>query len=544
MARVKKETKLALEVAPGLNPSDYKTEEEALAALAALENKQENETDNSKNAALADVEGQEVLENEQNVEVVQLLEDGEGSEAESDQDLDSIADGNIDLVQLFMDATGVERENAAKYVEPAQAQTEGVADKVATDTATKVSEYILSTKGEQILASKLEKITDKMKPAVREAAFSALDDLSRELGGGVHILEKFLEERTRSYQRHITELRQSDGSTIEIDSHDGKLWHYQAPLIDFLVRMHGLKVNMFGTSGIGKTHLVAMLSEMWGAELFFMAGSKEISTAHFFGVYDANSNFQETPVTLWAKFPDGRAVLILDEADRVLGDSFISLNSLLENDLVYNQFRVDGREYFDNLVNPSEKFVIITSNTDMTGGNKKYTQANKQDRAAVNRYVGVQMMNDYYMQRKLAGMPTPERDCVWASFSDALEVSRQIADGKSNAIEVAYNSIERMCQFINGETGDSQKAKEYRTYDVTPSHAKRAVKLMRDGVPWDAVSVMTWGYGIPKNIRDSLLQDAGINKSALNELESYQAALSSGTGPWAEYNYWSWAKNV
>lgn len=547
MARITKATKLALEASAELKADDYKTEEEALEALGALENKREKESDDNSRAALSGKEQETKQVDAPEIFELESAEHQADNEENAAQDLQSNSPvaSDLDLVEKFMEATGVERESAEVYVNPAIEVVEGQAQKVAQEVAQQIAMAILTEKSEAILAEKMQKISEKLQPAVREATFAALDSLSRELGGGTHILEKFLADRTKNFQRHVTELRQPDGSSIEVDSHDGNLWHFQAPLIDFLVRMHGFKVNMFGTSGIGKTHLVSMLCKLWGAKLFFMAGSKEITTAHFFGVYDANSNFQDTPVTLWARFPDGKALLLLDEADRVLGDSFISLNSLLENDLVYNQFRVAGRPYFDDLTNPDDKFVIITSNTDMTGGSKKYTQANKQDRAAVNRYLGVQMMNDYYMQRKLAGQPVPERECVWASFSDSLEIARQMADSKQDCIEVAYNLIEKLCMFMNKEIGDPQKAKEYQTYDVTPSHAKRAVSLMRDGVPWFAVTAMTWGYGIPASIRETLLKDAGIETLDINMLtNTYDSALTTGTGPWANNKYWSWAQNV
>lgn len=251
----------------------------------------------------------------------------------------------------------------------------------------------------------------------------------------------------------VLELRKN-GKTIKLKG----IRHFKTEEILFsIVNAKAQNLNLTGEAGTGKTHLLDQIHEAleksgWFKQMgvkkarscYIMSANKDMQAPELIGresprFFDDGSGrpageWDFLPNELLAQFEFG-GILGLDEMDRFADSTLSALNAALANGFITTP---KG----ERVMRHPACIIIATGNTKGQGASPKYTAANKQDSATLDRFAGNFIDIDY-------DPAIEEAICANPELLDALRTIRRLGDKHQiKGCVVSYRAMMQGRQYV------------------------------------------------------------------------------------------------
>ncbi len=245
-----------------------------------------------------------------------------------------------------------------------------------------------------------------------------------------------------------------NGKNIELKG----IRHFKTEEILFsIVNAKAQNLNLTGEAGTGKTHLLDQIHEAleksgWFKEMgvkkprscYIMSANKDMQAPELIGresprFFDDDSGrpageWDFLPNELLAQFEHG-GILGLDEMDRFADSTLSALNAALANGFITTPKGV-------RVMRHPACIIIATGNTKGQGASPKYTAANKQDSATLDRFAGNFIDIDY-------DPAIEEAICANPELLDALRNIRRLGDKHQiKGCVVSYRAMMQGRQYV------------------------------------------------------------------------------------------------
>lgn len=240
-----------------------------------------------------------------------------------------------------------------------------------------------------------------------------------------------------------------ESADLEINQSDK---HSKFPVLYRLAKMR-MPVFMEGRPGTGKNTLVKQLGDALDLPARSVACSPDKRDYHFVGYRNADGELQFD--TAFREIWENGGLILLDEVTQAHPSVLTVINDAVANGCM---------EFADGLIEQHDDCIIMCAdNTGGLGGTELYPDRNRLDAAFLDRFVYVQVQEDWEMVEKAIGCSNGYRS-GGVEFVDEQEVTRNEW--------VAY--VKQCNEHINATR---------KPHEVTPRAAFKGVKLLNAGFP-------------------------------------------------------------